>query len=104
MTQATQQATQQPDFLEEEVPMVELVARSIAGIAIIGEARRILEFAGHTATIVANRITVDQDITAQLTTTKNGGWWQVYNSDGSPPVWTVGTQSEPTNWIGAVEL
>jgi hypothetical protein len=92
-----------PEY-EEAAPDVdvitaELVAKTIAGIDQIGLARRALEEAGHSAHIVANRITVGS-IEAHL----RKSHWDVFDVDGSPPVWTVGTQChDASSWIGCVE-
>jgi len=82
-------------------PTVELVAKTIAGIAQIGSARAALEQAGHTATITGNRITVDNEIEAQLLSSNGSAWWNVYAADGSPPVWTVGAKHGDYSWAGA---
>jgi hypothetical protein len=89
--------------LETEVIPTELVAKTIAGISLIGEAHRALEEAGWTVTIAANRITVDGVIETQLISSNGVGWWQVYRVDGTPPVWTVGAQSDnsASSWLGA---
>lgn len=81
----------------------EAVARLVDGIAVIGHALTILRGAGHTAALVANRITVGQLVEAQLVTVNSTAWWHVYAIDGTPPVFTVGTAAEPANWIGCVE-
>ena len=52
----------------------ELVAKTIASISLIGVARRTLEQAGYTAKILANRITVDGVIEAQLVSTNGHAW------------------------------
>ena len=87
-----------------DVITAEMVAKTVAGIVQIGAARRALEKAGWTASIVGNRITV-ADYEAQLINSNGQGWWQVYAMDGTPPVWTVGTkcQDHSSNWIGCVE-
>jgi hypothetical protein len=74
----------------------ELVAETIAGISTIGHARSVLERAGWRATIAANRITVGEEIIAQLIPAKTGTHgpiteqWIVHSLDGTPPVWIVG--------------
>lgn len=80
-----------------------MIAKTIAGISLIGIAPRTLEQAGWDATITGNRITVDGTVEAQLVSTNGRGWWQVYSIDGVPPVWVVSATTEPTNWLGAVE-
>jgi len=101
MTQ-TEEALPSPDSDDTITP--ELIAKTIAGIPLVGCARNALLEAGYTATIVANRITIERQIEAQLLSTNGKSWWNVYASDGTPPVWTVGAQLEPnSNWIGAVE-
>jgi hypothetical protein len=80
----------------------ELVAKTIAGISQIGYAQRALQEAGYTATIAANRLTVDKLLEANLVLSNGCGWWQVYAIDGKPPVWTVGAFSQAiSNWLGA---
>jgi len=87
----------------EEVSSVELVARTIAGIAQIGAASRALRQAGLTASIVANRITTG-GVEAHLHGVNGHSWWTVFASDGTPPVWSVGTSGrETSDWIGCVE-
>ncbi|MDT7761765.1 MAG: hypothetical protein QOC63_1185, partial [Mycobacterium sp.] len=46
--------------------IVERVAKVVSGFSVIGEARNALSAAGWTATIAANRITVDEDVLAQF--------------------------------------
>lgn len=88
----------------DEITFTEFVARTIAGISLIGHARTVLERAGWDATIVANRITVNGIIEAHLISVKGSMWWNVYSCDGSPPTFTVGAQQhEESNWIGCVE-
>jgi len=84
-----------------EPTTVELVAKTVAGIAQIGSARAALEQAGYTATITSNRITVNNETEAQLISANGSAWWNVYAADGSPPVWTVGTKHGDHNWAGA---
>jgi hypothetical protein len=86
-----------------ESPLTEHVAQVVAGIGAIGHATRLLELAGHTATIVANRITVNHEVEARLTSTNGTFWWDVYAIDGKPPMFVVGAQVGPQNWLGAVE-
>jgi hypothetical protein len=85
-----------------EVVNPELIAKTIAGTALIGEAQRALVTAGFPATISGNRITV-AECEAHLFAAN--GCWQVMNRDGTPPIWTVGTSSESSvsSWIGCVE-
>jgi hypothetical protein len=77
---------------------VERVAKVVSGIAVIGEARNALSTAGWTATIAANRITVGDDVIAQLIPAKTGtygpisGRWVIYSIGGADPVWIVGTE------------
>ncbi|WNG92965.1 hypothetical protein [Mycobacterium sp. ITM-2016-00318] len=79
----------------------ELVAKTIAGIPLIGYARRALENAGLAATVVANRITISGAVEAQLTSSNGSVWWQVYAVDGTPPAWTVGIETETmSSWTG----
>ena len=82
----------------------ELVAKTIASISLIGVARRTLEQAGYTAKILANRITVDGVIEAQLVSTNGHARWEIYAIDGTPPVWTVGGMDQTmSDWTGCVE-
>jgi hypothetical protein len=86
-----------------EILAVEHVAKTITGVSQIGQARRLLELAGFTTKITGQRITVNTEIEAQLTSTGGQSWWQVYAIDGTPPVWTAGTQcpTAPSTWVGA---
>ena len=88
---------------DAEVITAELVAETIHAISLIGVAGRTLEQAGYTAKILANRITVDGVIEAQLVSTNGHAWWQVHAINGTPPVWTVGamdqTTSDGTGWV-----
>jgi hypothetical protein len=60
-----------------------------------------LEDAGLAATVVANRITIAGAVEAQLISSNGSSWWQVYAVDGTPPAWTVGTQTEvASSWSG----
>jgi hypothetical protein len=87
-----------------EAITAEVVAKAVAGILQIGVARRALEGVGHPASIVGNRISV-AGIEAHLHTRNGCGWWQVFATDGTPPVWTVGTSAEGNvaSWTGALE-
>jgi hypothetical protein len=79
--------------------MVERVAKVVAGISVIGEARNALDLAGWTATITANRISVGEEILAQFLPAKVGSAgliearWVVYSIAGAHPVWVVGAES-----------
>jgi len=89
---------------DAEVITAELVAKTIASISLIGVACRTLEQAGYTAKILANRITVDGVIEAQLVSTNGHAWWEIYAIDGTPPVWTVGGMDQTmSDWTGCVE-
>jgi|SRR5689334_14423633 hypothetical protein len=80
----------------------EQVARTINGISAIGHARTVLERAGFTATISANRITVNQDITADLISANGNSWWHVYTAHDSRPPWIVGgAVVDQASWLGA---
>jgi hypothetical protein len=80
----------------------ELVAKTIAGIPLIGYAQRALQNAGLAATVVANRIAVAEAVEAQLISSNGSVWWQVYAVDGTPPAWTVGAQTAITSsWSGS---
>jgi hypothetical protein len=85
--------------------VVEAIAKTIAGIARIGEARRALEDIGMAATITGSRIAVDGVIEAQLMSRRGVGWWSVYAVDGSSPIWNVGTNSgdDEARWNGCLE-
>lgn len=86
--------------LDVGIATADLVAKMIAGISRIGEARRVLEAVGP-ATIAADRITVDGRIVAALVLSGDSGWWQVYNTDGTPPVWIVGAFcTTVASWAG----
>lgn len=77
-------------------PMVESVAGVVSGISVIGQARNALQAAGWTATIAANRITVDHAVEAQLIPATVGTYgaidarWIVSSIAGTNPVWIVG--------------
>jgi hypothetical protein len=83
--------------LPDVMPMVERVAKVISGMSVIGEARNALDAAGWTATITANRITVDEEVLAQFIPAKIGTFglinarWIIYSIAGADPVWIVGT-------------
>jgi hypothetical protein len=76
----------------------EQVAKLVAGISIIGHARKILERAGWTVTLVANRITVEGEVIAQLIPAKIGTYgpladqWIISAINDTPPVWIVGSE------------
>jgi hypothetical protein len=76
----------------------ESVAKVIAGISTIGHARTVLERAGLRATVAANRITVGNEIVAQLIPARSGIYgpiseqWIVHSLDGARPVWIVGSE------------
>jgi hypothetical protein len=90
----------------DAMSMVERVARVVSGISAIGEARNALDAAGWTATITANRITVDKEVLAQFVPAKVGSFglinasWIIYSIAGTLPVWIVGGEqsdgSSPT--------
>ena len=90
----------------DAMSMVERVARVVSGISVIGEARNALDAAGWTATITANRITVDEEVLAQFVPAKVGFFglinasWIIYSIAGAHPVWIVGGElsdgSSPT--------
>ena len=101
--QQTQQTTAVIDPPDRAVITTEQVAKTINGISAIGHARTVLERAGWTATITANRITVNQEVEAQFIAANGKTWWQVHTADGTTPVWIVGTQVDPANRVGCVE-
>ena len=80
----------------------ELVAKTIAGIPLIGYAQRALKDAGLAATVVANRITTAGAVEAQLISSNGSAWWQVYAVDGRSPTLTVGTKTRAvtSSWAG----
>jgi hypothetical protein len=88
----------------DAISMVERVAKVVSGCSVIGEARNALSAAGWTATIAANRITVDDDVLAQFIPAKIGSFgvvsarWVIYSAARTHPVWIVG--AEPS--VGAV--
>jgi len=90
---------------EPEVITAEVIAKTLAGIHLIGYARRALEQAGWATRLHSNRITVNGAVEALLLSSNGHGWWQVYAADGTPPVWTVGTRHDQAAscWIGCVE-
>lgn len=79
------------------VSTAEGVAVIVSGISIIGEAQRALQSAGWTATIAANRITVNDALVAQLIPARMGTYgmvsasWVVSSIAGASPVWITGT-------------
>lgn len=81
------------DQFDAAVVTTEQVAKVVAGVSSIGLARRALERAGWSATVVANRITVNQDIIAQFIAGMNDEpRWLVYPITGTPPMWIVGAE------------
>ena len=95
----TQQTTAVINASDRAVITPDQVAKTIAGISVIGHARTVLEHAGWSATITGNRITVCEEVEAQLIPAKTGttygpiaAQWVVSVIDGSRPVWVVGTE------------
>lgn len=81
---------------------MEQVANALNGISAIGHARTVLERAGFTAKITANRIAVNEDVSAQFMSVNGNTWWQVYADDGTGPVCVVGASTlSRSNWVGA---
>ena len=80
------------EVTEEQGITAEKVAGVVAGIHQIGDVRNLLELEGWTATILANRITVNHEIVAQFMASNGHFWWQVFHVDGTPPVFIVGTE------------
>ena len=82
----------------DEIHTVEKVGRVLSGISLIGEARNALEMAGWRATIAANRVTVNEEVLAQLipATVRSFGavdaYWVIYAISGTRPVWVVGAE------------
>ena len=98
----TQQTAAVIDPPDGAVIITEQVARTINGISAIGHARTALEGAGFTATISANRITVNDEVTAHLISANGNTWWQVYTAHGRRPLWIVGgAVVDQANWFGA---
>ena len=81
-----------------EIHTVEKVGRVLSGIFLMGEARNALERAGWRATIAANRVTVNEEVLAQLipATVRSFGaidaYWVIYAISGTRPVWIVGAE------------
>ena len=89
------------DLPERAEVTTEQVAKVVAGISLIGLARYALEAAGFSATVTANRITVEGAIIAQFLAVNGRTWWQVYPADGTPRVWIVGAEAvDSANWVG----
>ena len=86
-----------------DMSMVERVARVVSGISVIGRARNALDAAGWTATIAANRITVAEEVLAQLIPAKVGTYgvinarWIIYSIAGTHPVWIVGAEQSDSS-------
>ena len=82
----------------DEIHTVEKVGRVLSGISLIGEARNALERAGWRATIAANRVTINEEVLAQLipATVRSFGavdaYWVIYAISGTQPVWIVGAE------------
>ena len=82
----------------DSMSTVERVAKVVSGISVIGQARTALAAAGWTATIAANRITVDDEVLAQFVPAKSGtagrieARWVIYSIAGAHPVWVVGAE------------
>jgi hypothetical protein len=90
------------DLPERAAVTAEQVAKVVAGTSLIGLARHALETAGFTATVTANRVTIDHEIIADFLAVNGRTWWQVYPADGTPRVWIVGAEAvDPGNWAGA---
>jgi len=91
--------------LAEPLVTAELVAKIIAATPQVGQAQRVLEQAGYTARVTGNKIAIAEGFEAHLIFSNGYGWWNVFASDGTPPVWMVGTtkDSDPSLWIGCVE-
>lgn len=68
----------------------ELVAKTIEGLSCVEDAQRALGPLG-AVVVTGNRITVDACVEAVLALADETGWWEVYNLDGAPPAWIVGT-------------
>ena len=82
----------------DEIHTVEQVGWVLSGISLIGEARNALERAGWRATIAANRVTVNEEVLAQLIPATAGSfgavdaYWVIYAISGTRPVWIVGAE------------
>ena len=83
---------------QHAIPTIEEVAGIVAGYSILGEARNAVIAAGWDATIAANRITVGEDILAQLIPATIGTYglisarWVIYSVAAARPVWVVGAE------------
>ena len=86
---------------DENAATAEQVAGVVAGISAIGKACEALIRAGWRASIAGNRITVNDDVFAQLIGAGLGpdsgvvARWVIYAIAGTPPVWVVGAEREP---------
>jgi len=82
----------------DKIQTVEKVGRVLSGISLIGEARNALERAGWRATIAANRVTVNDEVLAQLIPATVGSfgavdaYWVIHAISGTRPVWIVGAE------------
>jgi hypothetical protein len=82
----------------DAIPTIEGVASIVAGYSIVAEAQNALNAAGWNATIAANRITVGEDILAQLIPATIGTYglitarWVIHSVAGARPVWIVGAE------------
>jgi hypothetical protein len=83
---------------EEYAVTAEHVAKVVAGIPAIGAACAALKREGRRAGIAGNRITVDDEVFAQLMGATIGRYgaveamWVVSSIAGTPPVWIVGAE------------
>jgi hypothetical protein len=79
----------------------EQVAGVIAGVPVIGRACEALVQAGWRASIAGNRITVNDEVMAELIGAgvgRDGGveaTWVIYAIAGRPPLWVVGAERRP---------
>ncbi len=80
-------------------PTTEQVAGVISGIPAIGAACDALRRAGWHATIAGNRVTVNDEVTAQFIGAGAAGGvdatWVIRAIVGRPPVWVVGGERQP---------
>ncbi len=76
-------------------PTTEQVAGVVGGIAAIGVACEALRTAGWRASIAGNRITVNDEVRAQLIGTGTAdAAWVISTIAGTRPVWVVGAERE----------
>jgi len=76
----------------DESPTVDRVAMVVSGMSVIGQARNALAAAGWSATITANRITVDDQVLAHFvpgrvgSVGRNHAHWAIYSAAGADAI------------------